>query len=336
MANRDQLINEFLHAAGWAGAERSPLAGDASFRRYERIKGKGQHAVLMDAPPPQEDVRPFIRVGEQLLAHGMSAPRVIARDVERGFLLLEDLGDTLYSRLLRELPQHEEETYLAAADVLIALYEHAHKADYTAFAPYDTALLMRECMLLPQWFLPAIYPAEKAKQLEAEYEALWRELLTTLPAQRPVLVQRDYHADNLLWLPQRKGIARVGLLDFQDAVIGSPAYDMVSYLEDARRDVSASTVERAIAHYLSNTKQDAETFGKAYAMLGAQRNCKIIGIFVRLAVRDGKPNYLSFLPRVWKHLERDVSHPSLKRLAAWLDQHIPSDQRGVLTLGKAA
>ena len=241
-------------------------------------------------------------------------PKILARDMEHGFLLLEDLGDDLFSRTLKHSPQQEEQLYLAAAAVLADLYTQAGKADYSQFPIYDLARLMTEARLFSDWYLPAVM-GKDAQAHGKEWEAIWQALLPKLPALRPVLVLRDYHADNLLWLPERTGLQRVGLLDFQDGVIGSPAYDMVSFLEDARRDVSADTVKKTITHYLERTKIPQEDFSAAYALLGAQRNCKIIGIFVRLAVRDGKQQYISYLPRVWAHLEHDLRHPLLAPLA---------------------
>lgn len=336
MNNRSQQIDTFLASSGWGGAVRSPLAGDASFRRYERVADATRRAVLMDAPPPQEDVRPFLQVGKELRDSGLAAPEVLAADTENGFLLLEDLGDALYSKVLQNHPASEEELYRVAADVLVRLYRLAPERDYSVFPAYNEALLMREVMLLAEWFLPAILGKEKAAPLAEEYSALWRNLLARMPAYRPVLVQRDYHADNLLWLPERAGVARVGLLDFQDAVIGAPAYDVVSYLEDARRDVSEQTVQNILRYYLRETGQDEAAFMDSYALLGAQRNCKIVGIFVRLAVRDGKANYLRFLPRMWAHLERDLAHPLLVELKTWLDKHVPQEWRGEINVSAAA
>ncbi len=328
---RSEQINAFLASAGWGSASRVPLAGDASFRRYERVHMDGKQAVLMDAPPPQEDVRPFIRAGEALQALALSAPRILHADVEKGFLLLEDLGDDLYSRVLRENPEPELELYREASRVLEQLYHEEHKAELSAFPAYDEALLLRECMLLAEWFLPAVMKQEQAATLAEEYRQLWMKLLKALPPLKPVLVMRDYHADNLLWMPEREGTRKVGLLDFQDAVAGSPAYDMVSFLEDARRDVSSATVAAIIEQYVNSTGIRKDDFMTSYALLGAQRNCKIIGIFVRLCVRDGKQNYLSFLPRVWGHLQADLKHPQMKELAQWMDKHIKPQWRGVIS-----
>jgi aminoglycoside/choline kinase family phosphotransferase len=335
MRTRSDIIDDFLARSGWQGARRSPLAGDASFRRYERVTGQGRQAVLMDAPPEKEDLRPFIQVGGYLQERDLSAPEIYAADQTHGLLLLEDLGDDLFTRLLVKSPQHEEALYLAAADVLVDLYEHAAKTDCAGFPHYDDARLLAESGLLGEWFLPAVMGKAQAVEPARQFSVLWKELLLALPRLRPVLALRDYHADNLLWLPERKGLKRVGLLDFQDGVIGSPAYDLVSFLEDARRDVRESTRESVLAHYLRHTRIPEKEFATAYALLGAQRNCKIIGIFVRLAVRDGKRQYLSYLPRVWGHLERDLKHPQLRPLAEWMDAAVSREWRGVIDAGDA-
>jgi aminoglycoside/choline kinase family phosphotransferase len=327
---RNTLIEAFLARHGWGDAKRAPLAGDASFRRYERVRVEDRQAVLMDAPPESEDVRPFMRVGGHLQACGLSAPEILASDTEHGFLLLEDLGDSLYTKALQRSPVLEEQLYLAATDVLSELYSTAGMAGQGHFLPYDEALMLRECALFSDWFLPAVMDASQAAKLGQEYMAVWQELLRTLPACQSVLVLRDFHADNLLWLEERKGVKRVGLLDFQDAVIGHPAYDIVSFLEDARRDVSAQTVDAVIRYYLDHVDIAREEFLAAYALLGAQRNCKIVGIFLRLCVRDGKRNYLTYLPRVWQHLEHDLQHPALAALKRWMDAHILPQWRGAL------
>jgi len=327
---RENIINDFLARSGWEGARRAPLAGDASFRRYERVYLNDRQAVLMDAPPEKEDVRPFIHIGEHLKSGGFSTPEIYARDVKNGLLLLEDLGDALYTPILSKSPEREEALYLAAADVLVELYAQAEKTRYEGFNPYDEALLMRELGLFGEWFLPSVMDKQTAVKHAMDYNALWKKLLKKLPALRKVLVLRDYHADNLIWLPRREGIKRVGLLDFQDGVIGSPAYDVVSFLEDARRDVRETTVKRVLAHYLEQTCLGQEEFMAAYALLGAQRNCKIVGIFVRLMARDGKRQYLSYLPRVWRHLERDLSHPLLAPLRDWMDKVIRPEWRGAI------
>lgn len=309
-----------------------PLAGDASFRKYERIFLGGKQVVLMDAPPDKEDIRPFMKIAGHLLNAGMSAPQILASDTTQGLLLLEDLGDGLFARALHKAPGLEEELYLAAADVLVDLYHQAAHTKYHDVPVYDMKRFLQQVALVPEWFLPLITGAEQSEALKEEYLDLWRALLACLPDIRQVLILYDFHAENLLWLPEREGARRVGLLDFQDAVMGSPAYDMVSFLEDARRDVAPQTVARIIEYYLKRTSIPRDDFMLAYAMIGAQRNCRIVGTFARLAVRDGKPHYLNYLPRVWRHLEHDLKHPLLAPLKAWIDANVPHQWRGALVL----
>jgi aminoglycoside/choline kinase family phosphotransferase len=194
-------------------------------------------------------------------------------------------------------------------------------------ATYDSTVYLREISLFSDWFLPQALGADAATALRDGYVTLWRDLLEQASLAQSVLVHRDYHADNLLWQPHAQGIARVGMLDFQDALMGDAAYDMVSLLEDARRDVAETTVNACLQRYIAESGEDAENFLRRYAVLGAQRNAKIIGIFTRLAVRDGKPHYLHYLPRVWQHFERDLQHPALAPLKAWVDAHVPANMR---------
>ncbi|MBM3617287.1 MAG: aminoglycoside phosphotransferase, partial [Alphaproteobacteria bacterium] len=196
---------------------------------------------------------------------------------------------------------------------------------------YDHANCIREINLLSDWFLPAV-AGEDAARLGKEFTAIWERILKANPLHEDVVVLRDYHADNLLWLPEREGTDRVGLLDFQDALIGDAAYDLVSLLEDARRDVSPETVEAVLAHYIAVSGCDSGRLRKAYALLGAQRNAKIIGIFVRLGVRDGKKHYTGYLPRVWGHFLHDIQHPSLAELKAWVEANIKPEWQTAITL----
>ncbi len=323
--NRSQQILKFLAGYGWLDAVRTPIPGDASFRRYERIRHRDHTAILMDAPPEKEDVRPFMNVAQYLVQNGFRAPRILAADPVHGLLLLEDLGDQLYSRVLAtesslQMPKTERNLYKLATQTLAQMFQLNRTQGTPVLPPYDKALLMREIELFTDWYLPAILGEKQALDLRDGYLAVWETVLSSLPALPPVVVLRDYHADNLLVLEDEM----VGLLDFQDAVIGSPAYDMVSFLEDARRDVQPETVTECINLYLKETGLNPEIFHTAYALLGAQRNTKIIGIFTRLGKRDGKYRYQHYLPRVWGHLRRDLSHPVLAPLAQWIDAHIPA------------
>jgi aminoglycoside/choline kinase family phosphotransferase len=327
VSERDQAIEGFLARAGWAGAARRRLAGDASFRRYERITGPRGRAMLMDAPPPQEDVRPFLLVAEHLRALGYSAPAILAEDRARGLLLLEDFGDDTFTRLLAA-GADERQLYTLAVDLLIELHRNP-RATSVALPPYDEARLLAEASLLTDWYLPAtsrVLPADARE----EYLSLWRRAFAVFADAPPTLVLRDYHVDNLMRLDGRSGVAACGLLDFQDAVLGSPAYDLVSLLEDARRDVTQSVIAAMRARYTAAfPRLDHAQFEAAYAVLGAQRNAKIVGIFTRLMVRDKKPHYLAHIPRVWRLLEGDLAHPALAGLRAWFDRHVPRERRVV-------
>lgn len=311
---REQALKQFLAANGWGAATIRPLAGDASFRHYDRLFMGERRAVLMDAPPEKEDVRPFLHVAQWLRGERLSAPEVLAADPEQGFLLLEDLGDALYSAELASDRAEEAELYVAAIRALRLLQQQAAPT----LASYDKPTYLREVALFSEWYLPQLLDGSALKDAQASYLAVWEALLKALPPVPTGVVLRDYHADNLIWLPERDGVQRVGMLDFQDALIGPVTYDLVSLLEDARRDVSAATLQRAVAAFLQDYPADVQDFRASYALMGAQRNCKIIGIFHRLHRRDNKPHYLKFLPRVWGHLANDVAHPALEPLRHWL------------------
>jgi len=330
MPTRDQQIAAFLKGAGLVGAERRVLAADASFRRYDRISANDTTVVLMDAPPPKEDVRPFHRIQNLLLSMGFSAPRPLEVDEEAGLLLLEDLGDRTFTRALHE-GEDEARLYLMAVDLLIELHRKwASEAPLGADAvpPYDDERLATEVLLLPDWYLPAIGGAPLAQDRKAAYREIWGKLYGRARGVPETLVLRDYHVDNLMVLEGRQGISACGLLDFQDAVRGPVTYDLVSLLEDARRDVAPTLAEAMITRYLDAFPDlDREAFAASYAIMGAQRNAKIIGIFTRLSRRDGKAAYLQHIPRVWRLLEQDLRHPALAEAAAWFDDVIPPPQR---------
>ncbi len=320
MRSRDELITSFVKDAGWGAAEIAPLAGDASNRRYLRLNRGGERAVLMDAPVEKgEDVRPFAALTDVLRERGLSAPEILARDVQHGFLLLEDLGDALYARRCEQDASLELSLYEAAVDVLAGL--DAKSGDDVP--PYDAAVLEREAALLTDWWLPAV-SGDVSPDLRAEYLGLIAEATVDVEADRSALVLRDYHAENLLWLPERGGLARVGLLDYQDTLIGHPAYDLVSLLEDARRDVPPDLALAMIKRFLSARPDlDGDTFRAGYDALGAQRNAKIIGIFARLSLRDGKQHYVDLIPRVWAHFMRDLASPHLSGLRVFVEKHVP-------------
>lgn len=325
---RETIIAGFLAARGWGAARRDKLPGDASFRRYERLALDKRRAMLMDAPPPREDVRPFLRVARHLTALGFSAPQIYEADETAGLLIIEDLGDDTYTRLLAR-GADERELYALAIDVLIALHRLPETQAIPAGLPaYDDQRLLDEARLLVDWFMPAITGAPTPDAVIEEYVALWREVLPLTRRIPATLVLRDYHVDNLMGVPQRTGVAACGLLDFQDAVAGPTAYDVVSLLEDARRDLAPGLPEAMMERYLAAFPQlEKAAFTAAAAILSAQRNAKIIGIFTRLSRRDGKHHYLGHIPRVWRLLEQDLRHPALAKLRAWFDRTIPSALR---------
>jgi aminoglycoside/choline kinase family phosphotransferase len=301
----------FLAAADWAGATIEPLAGDASFRRYFRVLKAGQSAVLMDAPPEHEDSRPFLKVAEHLADIGFRAPRVLAQDLDRGLILLEDFGDARMKEVIEADPAIEQQLYTQAIELLADL----HRAAPGDLPPYDMTVYHREAGLFPLWYAPAV-----GLRVDTEsYRAAWDAALAPLADIQAVTVLRDYHAENIMLL----GDGALGLLDFQDALIGHPTYDIVSLLQDARRDVSPELEQSMISLYRGLRPFD----DAAYALMGAQRNAKILGIFTRLWKRDGKPRYLALQPRVWGYMERDLEHPALAPVKAWFDANVPVASR---------
>ncbi|MEL7469502.1 MAG: phosphotransferase [Pseudomonadota bacterium] len=338
---RDEEILAFLSGTEWHGEQPRPLAGDASNRRYLRLKGKLGPAVLMDAPPEKgEDVTPFVAVTDWLRAQGFSAPEVYAVDAARGLLLLEDLGDSLFARHLAVTPSDQTLVYEAAVDTLVEIsgLKAPTTIGRTAYplAAYDLSVLFREACLLTDWWLPTARGHSSSEDLRADYIGTLEPVLKTVAAHRETLVLRDYHSENLVWLPDRRNTARVGLLDYQDALAGHAAYDLVSLLEDARRDTSPDLQGAMLTRFLDRTTEfNVDTFRRDYAILGAQRNLKIIGIFARLAVRDRKPGYLDLIPRVWRHLMHDLEHPVWSELNGWIATHVPAPDPATLNRVRA-
>lgn len=312
---------EFLAASGWGGAEILPLAGDASFRRYFRVVNGERTAVLMDAPPPHENPRPFIAVAEWLASRGLSAPEILARDLDRGLLLLGDFGSARLRETLDSDPARERELYELATDVLIKLHEHE---PMPGLPPHGLEQWLEEVKLFTDWYCPAV-----GAEVDVDaFQNAWREVLAPIADDGlgPVTVLRDYHAENIMLVEGRNGVAHFGLLDFQDALSGHPAYDLASVLEDARRDVSPSIERMMIDRYLAATS-GGPAFEQAYWALAAQRNTRILGVFTRLWKRDHKPGYGRFQPRMWGLLERDLAKPHLAPVRAWFDSNIAPEHR---------
>ncbi len=320
MSELPQGLAEFTARAGWGNAEVQPLPGDASFRRYFRLVRGAETAMLMHAPPPHEDPAPFLHVAGWLNDNGMRAPAILAAEPGAGWVLTEDFGNDRMRDWLDANPADERAAYEAAVEALVAL----HRLAPGPFAPYDIAVYAREAALLTEWYCPA----QGLDVDAAGYAAAWEEVLAPLLArQNPgVTVLRDYHAENIMLLGGQPG-APQGLIDFQDALVGHPAYDLVSLLQDARRDVSEELETVMLLHYARHAGIADDEFLADYARLGAQRNAKIVGIFTRLNARDGKPKYLSMIPRVWDALERDLAHPALEPVARWFDANIPDSLR---------
>lgn len=332
MADRLTLLNDFLRQNGWSDGDRKLLAADASFRHYDRLTRPNESRVLMDAPPPMENVRPFLKVARHLEKLGYSAPHVYAADEENGFVLLEDFGDATYTRLLKK-GEDERALYALATDLLVDLHKlEAQTAIPDALPPYDDDALLREAMLFPDWFMPAAFGHETDKAAADEYALLWQEVFPLVQKMPKTIVLRDYHVDNLMILDGKTGLQACGLLDFQDALAGAVTYDIMSLLEDARRDIRPELFTEMQNRYISamaDKLPDTEAFLTSWAVLAAQRHAKVLGIFVRLCVRDGKPVYLRHLPRLWRLLERALEHPALAKLRLWFDKNVPAEFRGI-------
>jgi len=311
----------FLARHGWAGSSIAVLAADASFRRYFRVTDSTRTAVLMDAPPAHEDARPFLALAAHLDSIGLSAPQILAAEPDNGFVLLEDYGDCRLTPLLEARPDLEPALYATAIDILAQVQRASPPP---GLPDYDLNELRREVLLFADWYLPGLGLApDPGGFLDA-----WNGAFAYAVGWPGVLVLRDYHADNLMWLADREGTRALGLLDFQDARLGQRAYDLVSLLQDARRDVPPALEAAMIARFLAHTPaQNPARFAASYAVLGAQRQTKILGIFARLWKRDGKPGYRRFMPRVWAHLERDLAHPALLPVARWFDANVPAEAR---------
>ena len=273
--------------------------------------------LLMDAPPPHEDPRPFIHIAQYLNGYQFRAPEIFATDLTRGFVLLEDFGDRRMREHLDAYPEDEVAVYRAAIDAIVRL----SATPPVQTQPYDMATYMREVQLLSEWYMPAMGLAFDS----GAFDRMWAKALAPLSDYQRVTVLRDYHAENIMLLDD----GQQGMIDFQDALVGHPAYDLVSLLQDARRDVSPALEADMRAYYYETAQPDAD-FDTHYALLGAQRNTKIIGIFTRLWKRDGKERYLSFLPRMWGLLERDLAHPDLAPVKHWFDTHIPVGMRNAM------
>ncbi|SLN22170.1 aminoglycoside phosphotransferase family protein [Oceanibacterium hippocampi] len=327
MTPDEAAIEGFLAECGWAVAEQSVLAGDASSRRYRRLTaGDGRRRILMIAPA-DSPIGDFLTIAGMLRAGGFSAPEVEAADPTAGLALIEDLGDDLLARAV-DGGAPADALYGAACDIAAA-FDRVPGAD--TLPAFDPAHLVALVDPFVSDYLPATGFRGDPEATLAGYRDLWRDLAPladTLPRR---FLHRDFHAENLLWLPDRAGLRRVGLLDFQDARFGPPAYDLVSLLRDARRDVDPTMAERLLKIYATATGLNRSALETSFALLVVHRQARILGIFARLARLSGKTRYLVHIPRLWRHIEAALGHPALQPLATWYDAHVPAPRRGVLT-----
>lgn len=353
--SRNSAIRTFLNTTPWANATRIFLEGDASFRRYETLEGRGAPMVLMDMPARPdgpvvrdgkpysaiahlaEDIRAVVAVNAELCRRGYAAPVTAACDLAQGLAVIEDLGRNVYGRM--RVAGEDMTAPMRAATAVLADMAASSWPESVAIPgggiyhvpPYDEPAQMIEVDLLPSWFWPSVHGNQIPPDILAEFETLWRQLLPHTQRAPRVWTLRDYHSPNLLWIPERDGLRRVGLIDTQDAVLGHPAYDVASLLQDARVDIPADEAATLYRHYMDLRRAepnfDRDDFELSYAILGAQRATKILGIFARLSRRDGKHGYLQHVPRVSRYLEQGLAHPMLSGLRAWFDCHLPQAAR---------
>jgi aminoglycoside/choline kinase family phosphotransferase len=334
MLVRGRQIKQFLDSAGLEDCRKIRITGDASHRRYQRIFQGENRYILMDCPPDKEALSPYIMVANILRERGFSAPEIIKSDVETGLALLEDFDNTLFSKFFHDAAIEnaalvQRQLYQEAVNILIALAQQGLQAPFNLdeLPHYDETLLEREVGLFAEWFLPEIFQGAQLKQAQHSWKLLWQFMIGSTDLTPQVLVHRDFHVDNLCWLSEREGLKKVGLLDFQDAVCGRTAYDLVSLLEDARRDVPATLQAQMKNNFIKALNLNEADFNREYAFYGAQRNAKILGIFVRLYRRDGKPRYLAMIERVWQYFLSDISHPALHDVQEWINQYFDNDAR---------
>ena len=328
MSDRDHRRAEFLAGAGWGRARLDPIPGDASARHYFRLADRGRRAILMDGAPDRFDARPFFKIARLLHGLDYSAPLILATDPDGGFAVLEDLGDDSFARLL-DAGADERALYGLATDLLADLHDRFDLAAAHGVPAYSEAILLEEIDRFPLWFLPAATGLEAAPEQRAEFAALWRSILPLARAVPDSLVLRDYFPGNLMRLAERPGLGACGLIDFQDAVLGPAAYDLVSLSQDARIDVAEPLELALLARYIKARRAaeegfDPAEFAELYAIMSAQRNTRLLGTFARLNRRDGKPQYLRHQPRIWTYLSRSLAHPGLARLRQWYAANIPA------------
>lgn len=325
---RIDAATKFLEENGWGDAARTSLAGDASDRRYERLFRGSKTAVLMDAPPGTgDDPKDFIHIADHLRSVGLSPPMILAKDLDNGFLLLEDLGDDLFARVVEKDPSAEKSLYLAATDVLLELQSHPAPKGIPDLSADDWA---EAAAFALDWYRFAATGLKPEETTRSRFLHSLSQLLRQYADGPRVLILRDYHAENLLYLPHRPGVRSVGLLDFQLGQMGQPAYDLVSLIQDARRDVSQTVADQCIRHFSAISQTDEMALRTSIAVIGVQRALRIMGIFARLCLARGKSDYPHMLPRVWGQLQQNLTHPALADFRILCNDLLPAPTTVVL------
>lgn len=327
-AEREINIQHFLEENGWGKARRIKISGDASFRQYERLYLLNQPSVmLMNAPPPKERIDHFLKVAQILREMKISVPQILAADLQQGLIVMEDFGDSTYTRLLQS-GYEEGKLYQLACDLLIHLRNHSNPSILSPLPSFDLNKVLREVQVFTEWYWPSIYSTSVPEANLQEYLKIWQQAFQVQATPYKTFTHFDFHVDNLMLLPNQKGIKACGLLDFQDAVQGPAVFDLMSLLDDARRDVNQDLSTLLMQRYQAAFPEDnREEFATNYAFFAAQRHTRILGTFIRLFKRDAKAGYLQFLPRVWKQLESALNHPSLAALKNWFKDYFPANTR---------
>ena len=317
MTKREEKIGELLRKNNLLCATIEKIKSDASNRKYLRLIQGKKTVILMDSNPKKnEPINNFIYFTNFLRKHNFSAPKIYDSDIPNGLLLLEDLGKKNFADVLKVRPKIESNIYKEAVNQLIKM--QSNQIPKLAKS-YSIEILIKEALLFTKWYLGEM----NSSKLSTEFVSLLMPLMEKIVQKSTTLVLRDFHAENLIWMQNRKSFRRVGLLDYQDALIGHPAYDIASLLKDARRDVSVELRDRMTDYYLEKTNHNKDLFLRDYSILSAQRNLKIIGIFSRLSIRDNKNDYMKLIPRVWRNLENDFIHPDLTNLSVFINSVAP-------------
>ena len=323
--SRREKRENFLKSLGWKDVVMELMPADASFRRYYRLQGTPQPMLLMEDPPDRPKVHPFvmvepyIKIADHLRSLGLRTPKTYYKDIPNGLLIIEDFGEDTYTRLF-DKGADPKPLYELAVDVLVHLHSHPKRGELR-LPEYNDTRLMTEVMLLLEWYVPALTGEKPSDEMKESFTKVWKALFAKLPKNQETLVLRDYHIDNLMQAPHAKGLRSCGLLDFQDALTGQFSYDLMSLLEDARRDLPEDLQKHLYNRYMNsmNGKVDSAGFDYSFHVMAAQRHAKVLGLFMRLSMRDGKDRYLQFIPHVRKLFMKSLADPALKPLKEWFE-----------------